>query len=303
MEHSRITVLDRLTGNTFNEKVYGESLLRAIYEKPLLTPLKHGISRCAFVSKGYGWLQKGWWSKKKIQPFIQKYAIDTSEFLESVDSFRSFNDFFIRKLKPSARPISAADAVIPADGRYFFYENIEKAEGFVVKGQKFSLKALLGDDLLAEKYKEAAMVMARLCPTDYHRFHVPVDGVGGSPRQINGYLYSVNPIAVRQNISIFSENKRVITSLSSDLFGDVIFIEVGATNVGSIVHTSQANAALKKGDEKGYFEFGGSSLIVLFPKGAIAFDSDLLEATHQGMEIRCLMGQSMGLAVASHFRK
>jgi phosphatidylserine decarboxylase len=216
-----------------------------------------------------------------------------------VESFNSFNDFFIRKLKPEARPIAEGDliSILPADARYLFYQDLSQLDGFLVKGQRFCLKELLQDEALAGRYEGGSMVLARLCPTDYHRFHFPVDCIPGEPKLINGYLYSVNPIALKQNIDIFTMNKRVVTELETQHFGTIQFIEVGATNVGSINQTFTPHSPCYKGSEKGYFSFGASSLVLLFEPGCIVFDNDLIEATLHNIEMLGLMGQSMGLGM------
>lgn len=287
-----ITYIDRLTGQKQIEKVYGEKALHLLYGSLFGKPLMHAAGRLSFISALYGYLQKRKSSQAKVQPFIEAFGIDPNEFLES--HFDSFNDFFIRKLKPEARPMEGAPAVIPADARYYFHQNIAASKGFIVKGQKFSLEKLLQSKDLAERYKEGAMVMARLCPVDYHRFHFPCACVPGGTQIINGWLYSVNPIALKQNIHIFTENKRTLCELDTQDFGKVLYMEVGATNVGSIVETYVPGVATMKGAEKGYFEFGASALIILFEKDRIVFDSDLVAATEAGLEIRCLLGQSMG---------
>lgn len=296
-----IIYIDRLTGQKLIEKVYKEWALRFIYGdswlshflRPLLLP---SLAKWPWFSHFYGSLQKNPLSARKIQPFIEKFGIDASEFLDSVASYRSFNDFFIRKLKPEARPINSDPcvAVIPADGRYYFYSDIQQCSGFIVKGQKFELEALLGNATLAKEFKGGSMVFARLCPSDYHRFHFPCDCLPGQTKLINGWLYSVNPTAVKKNIQIFTQNKRSLCELRSPLFGKVLYMEIGATNVGSIRETYLPDHWYSKGAEKGYFEFGGSALILLFAKNSIEFDADLLAATEQGLEIRCLLGQSMG---------
>lgn len=291
-----ITYIDRSDGKKKIESVYGGGAIAFLYGPSFVGRLLRTLSATLpFVSAFYGWWQRQSWTKSYIKPFIQRFHIDTSEFLDSPDTFRCFNDFFIRKLKPSARPLTAAPFAIPADGRYYFYQDLSACDGFIVKGKKFSLETLLKDKALAEHYRNGAMVLARLCPTDYHRFHFPCDGTALPPRRINGTLYSVNPYAIKQNINIFTENKRVITEIDSTSYGKVLYIEVGATNVGSIIHTSSANKEYCKGDEKGYFAFGASALILLFEQGRITFDKDLTEATQQGSEIRCLVGQSMGV--------
>lgn len=298
-----IYFIDRKTKEKQQEQVYGEKFLNLLYGKGLSTtligtPLAFLLARIPFFSALFGYLKKLPASKKQIAPFIKTFNVDTSEFLDPPSSFSSFNDFFIRKLKPSARPIAPGNevAIIPADGRYFFYPCCEKADGFIVKGEKFDLATLLDNPTLATQYAQGAMVIARLCPTDYHRYHFPCDCTPGTTTLINGWLYSVNPLAIKKDIEIFTQNKRTLCELHTKTFGKVLFLEIGATCVGAIHQTYTPNTPALKGDEKGYFSFGASSLILLFPPNSIKFDDDLLTATNQNLEIKCLMGQSMGCA-------
>lgn len=298
-----IIYIDRVTGKEEVEQVYGADALKLLYGDGILSrllgrPLVPLLAKMPLFSALYGFWQKLPLSKRKIVPFINKFHVDATEFLDSVDSFHSFNDFFIRKLKPEARPIAKGDnvAVIPADGRYYFYQDVSKTDGFIVKGKKFNLETLVGNDKLASEYSEGAMILARLCPTDYHRFHFPCSCIPGETRTINGYLYSVNPVAIKKNIDIFTENKRAVCELQTNHFGKVLFLEVGATNVGSINQTYTPYQSNAKGAEKGFFAFGASALVILFPKNKIHFDQDLLNATSKGLEIKCLMGQSLGCA-------
>jgi len=298
---NEITFIDRKTHQKCVEKVYGEAALKLLYGDDLIAkiigiPLLHLLVKNPIFSRVYGFFQKCRWSRKKIKPFIKNFDIDPSEFLLPVDQFKSFNDFFIRKLKPQARPIEQDKnaAIIPADGRYLFYQNIAETDGFIVKGQKFNLETLLEDPSLAKKYAKGSMIIARLCPTDYHRFHFPADCVPSNAKMINGWLYSVNPIAIKKDIHIFTQNKRSITELDSELFGKILFLEIGATSVGSIHQTYTPFQSQMKGDEKGYFSFGASCLILLFEEGSLILDEDLLLATNKGYEMRCLMGQKLG---------
>ncbi len=254
------------------------------------------VCRVSLFSKIYGWWQAQPWTKRKIIPFIEKYHINDSEFLRRATSFRSFNDFFTRMLKTQARPLDGRSnvAVIPADARYWFYQDLSKADGFIVKGKKFTLEKLLQNKKLAEKYANGSMAIARLCPSDYHRYHFPCSGVPSPSELINGYLFSVNPNAIAYNYNIFAENKRTLCRYKSDDFGEILYLDVGATFVGSIHQTYKPGVSQDKGSEKGYFSFGGSCLILLFEPGRIKFDEDLIAATQSGKEIRCLMGQSMG---------
>lgn len=295
-----IVYIDRQTKKREIERVYGAKALELLYGNSLITkffgaPILRKLVKNPFFSSFYGFVQNLPSSKKKIAPFIKTFHVDSSEFLNSIDSFKSFNEFFIRKLKTESRPINfdKKTVVMPADGRYRVYQDIQKSDGFLVKGQKFDLKTLLQEDSLAARYVNGTMVMARLCPSDYHRYHFPCDCIPGETRFINGWLYSVNPIALKQDIHIFTQNKRTICELETD-FGKVLFLEIGATNVGSIHQTYSPNKHHLKGDEKGYFSFGASSLILLFEPNRIELDKDLVEATNEGLEIRCLMGQSLG---------
>lgn len=298
-----IIYIDRATQQKKKEKIYGHFFLKLFYAEGarvrffsrIFLPL---MARLSLFSRLYGSFQKSHLSRYKIRPFIEEFAVDPSEFLHPVESFHSFNDFFIRQLKPSARPIATADdtAILPADGRYLVFEDISTVDGFLVKGQKFSLEELLGDREWAKRYCNASMVIARLCPTDYHRFHFPCECVPGSARLINGPLFSVNPMALKKNIHYLSENKRMITQLETLHFGSVLFIEVGATCVGTIHQTYAAGFPAAKGDEKGYFSFGGSCIILLFESKKIALDADLIEASSQKIETLGLFGQSLGLA-------
>lgn len=287
-----IQVINRKTGKIEIEEVFGGKAINWLYGGSKLGCFfAHLSAKLPFVSASYGRMMKKPGSKSKIAPFIRRFNVDESEFLK--EDFQSFNDFFIRKLKPEARPIAKSDFVCPADARYRFFQNIRAADGFYVKGQKFDLTSLIGDKELAKRYENGSMMIARLCPFDYHRFHFAHDSVPTAAEWINGYLYSVNPIALKKDISIFTQNKRRLTVCKSDR-GDSLYIEIGATNVGSIVETYTPELPVKKGDEKGYFEFGASSLILLFEPDMIAFDSDLIELSKGEHEIRCLMGQSMG---------
>lgn len=302
-----IIYIDRMSKAQHIEKVYGSQLLKLLYgnsasSRHVGRKLASFVAKNKWVSQAYGWWQKKRWTKRKIKPFIAKFEIDPAEFAMPLDSFTSFNDFFIRHLKKEARPLAGGQkvAIVPADGRYLFYANIATCPGFVIKGQKFNLSEFLCSDSLAKEYEEASMVIARLCPSDYHRFHFPCDCLPAKAVPINGLLYSVNPLAIKQNIKIFSENKRTLTTLSTQHFGQVLYIEVGATNVGTIVQTYTANQPYAKGAEKGFFSFGGSTLVLLFPKESIQFDPDLLAASQMSLEIKCLMGQSMGQSMWNH---
>ena len=291
-EDKEIYYINRQTGKTEKEQVHCEAALRFLYGSKRGKLVGKLLAKIPLFSQFIGWWQRRSWTKKNIPLFITQYGIDATCFEKTVKSYPSFDAFFIRTLKKESRPLDPGP-IIPADGRYLCYQDIAACDGFVVKGKKFSLEKLVGDEPLAKTYAHGSMVIARLCPSDYHRFHFPVDCIPGPARLINGPLYSVNPIAVKQNIEILAENKRMITLLKTDYYGAILFIEIGATNVGSIHQTYCPDVPYKKGDEKGYFSYGGSSLILLFQKGSIRLASDLLTNSTQHIETLCLMGQPL----------
>ncbi|MCC5832744.1 MAG: phosphatidylserine decarboxylase [Chlamydiales bacterium] len=284
--------IDRTTGETKQEAIYGESVLRFLYGSAFGRFVAKILSSTPLFSRLYGWWQTLSFTKSKIAPFVKKYAIDSAEFEKPLNAYPSFNAFFTRKLKPGVRPL-ADGIVLPADGRYLFYQNIAECDGIVVKGKKFELAQLLQDRELADAYQEGSMVLARLCPTDYHRFHFPCDCLPGESRLINGTLYSVNPIALKQRIELLAENKRMMSRLQTEKYGEILFIEIGATAVGTIHQTYIPRRPYKKGDEKGYFSFGGSSIILLFQPGTIQIDPLLLNNSSQNIETLCLFGQAL----------
>ncbi|MGK5594383.1 MAG: archaetidylserine decarboxylase [Parachlamydiaceae bacterium] len=299
-----IIYFDRLSKKQMEEKVYGGKALQFLYGEDLLSrcfgaPLLHLLSRFSFFSSFVGYWQSRAFTKRKIAPFISHHQIEANEFKDKISDFASFNDFFIRELKKESRPLAQSEAIIPADGRYWFYPEISSANFFYVKNKKFNLSSLLKNEELAHRYEHGSMIIARLCPSDYHRFHFPCDCVPHTTELLNGWLYSVNPLALRKNFDILTTNKRTLCCLDTKKFGQVLYLEIGATSVGSIHQTYQPFCPYLKGEEKGYFSFGGSSLILLFEPKSIQFDEDLVQASKEGVEIRCLMGQSMGFPVES----
>lgn len=289
------TLYDREKKKKIAEKVYFESALKFLYSENIISKgFLFLFTRFSFLSKFYGFINSKKPSKYKIKPFIKHFHIDAREFSKKTKDFKSFNDFFIRKLKKDARPIDLTEdtLIFPCDGRFLAYSNISDLDNFSIKNQKFNLREFLKDEKLTKKYSTGSMLLCRLAPDDYHRFHFPVDCTPVGAKLINGHLYSVNPIALKKNIKILSENKRMITLLQTEKFSDILYIEIGATNVGTINQTFFPNTEYKKGEEKGYFSLGGSSIILLFEKNKIKFDEDLIEMTKQNIETKAKFGMS-----------
>jgi phosphatidylserine decarboxylase len=287
------------------EQIYGERWLRWIYETSLGRLALWLVVRRAFFSGYYGWRMNRRYSAIKILPFIVDYNLDVDEFAKSAFAFKTFNEFFFRALKREMRPITPGDevAVLPADGRHLVFPDIDAAEGFYVKNAKFTLAELLGEtplppeqQVLTRCFAGGAMLISRLAPVDYHRFHFPVGGQAGEPRLINGWLYSVHPIALRRNLRYLVENRRMVTLVESPQFGTVAMVEIGATTVGRIRQMFVSGRNVAKGEEKGLFAFGGSCVITLFARRRIRFDADLVEQSREHRETYARMGNRLGVA-------
>jgi phosphatidylserine decarboxylase len=229
-------------------------------------------------------------SKAEIQKFINFHQLDMSEVLLPLEQFKNFNEFFYRQLKPGARPCSAPDnpkiIVSPADCRSVVFNRMDEATKIWVKGREFSIERLLGSAYPqdAKRYTNGALGIFRLAPQDYHRFHIPVDGVMGTPKTIEGEYYTVNPMAVRSALDVYGENIRVVVPIDSVAHGRVMVICVGAMMVGSTVITRQAGENVKRAEELGYFKFGGSTILLLFEEGAMKFDDDLVDNSNGALE-------------------
>jgi len=293
---NEIIYFDRYRGETCVEQVYGERALRWTYGTLAgRISLNVAVKRAMF-SRWYGWKMDRPSTREMIPGFIEKYGLDATEFVRDVDAFENFNEFFFRKLKPDARPVDLApdSVVFPADGRHLCVPDVSKCEGLFVKGKMFDVETLIDDPVLAKQFAGGSLLLSRLCPVDYHRFHFPVAGVPGPTRLIPGPLYSVNPIALRQNIDILATNKRCLSVLESPLLGKVLVMEIGATCVGSICQTYTTGNEIAKGDEKGYFRFGGSSTLLVFQRGRIEFAPDLIGNSAQHRELYARIGDRMG---------
>jgi phosphatidylserine decarboxylase len=291
-----IQYFNRHTGQIETEQVYGESFLRWAYGTPHGRATLHALVKRPFFSKFYGWRMDRPASAARVAPFLATYALDAADFADAPESFRSFNEFFYRKLKLAARPIDAdPDSVVfPADGRHLGFQRASEIEGVFVKGQRWDLAALLDDADLGRRYADGALVLSRLCPVDYHRFHFPAAGVPSETRLINGPLFSVSPFALRQNLAYLWQNKRTVTRLETERLGTVLLLEIGATCVGSIHQTFTPGKRVEKGAEKGYFAFGGSSTITIFEPGRVELAEDLLTYSAKQVELYARVGTRMG---------
>jgi phosphatidylserine decarboxylase len=303
MTKNKVLIFDRQTKKLEEEKICAKSILLWLYKKGfwshLLAPL------FPLLSKLYALFVTSRYSRRKIKSFIFDFHINQDEFLQKVEDFGSFNDFFIRKLKSESRPIDRDPkvAILPADGRCLAYPNLDLASDFYIKGQKFNLVKFLNKSTLYPSFEGGSLALIRLAPLDYHRFHFPFDCIPQKSLLINGPLFSVNPLALRENVKILYENKRVLTMLKSPIFDEVLFVEIGATLVGSIKETFIPENNYQKGEEKGYFSFGGSSIALLFQRNKIVFAQDLIENSKRLIETKVQFGQVLGFETSAHCLK
>ncbi|KAJ7243915.1 phosphatidylserine decarboxylase-domain-containing protein [Mycena haematopus] len=242
-------------------------------------------------------------SARDIPTFIEFHGLKVDEILEPLESFKTFNQFFYRKLKPSARPVEKLDdpyrLVSAADCRFMPFESVSEATRLWIKGREFTVARLLGDAYKheADRYTGGALAVFRLAPQDYHRFHSPVDGTIGNMTYIAGEYYTVNPQAIRTALDVYGENARKIVPINSPQFGRVMAVCVGAMMVGSIETTVKEGDAVKRGQEFGYFAFGGSTIVLLFEKDVVEWDEDLLANGRVSLETLVRVGMGIGTGI------
>lgn len=243
-----------------------------------------------FVSVFVGFILTTRFSKLFIRPFVQKNAIRLEEYYQD---FYSFNDFFSRRVREEFRPIATGHKTLisPSDGFVSAYE-IQSGLVLPVKHSHYSVASLLQNEELASKYKDGVCLVLRLCVDHYHRYCYLDDGIKEKNISIPGRLHTVRPIALEQ-IPVFTENAREYSVLHTKHFGNVTEVEVGALFVGKI-NNFHEEYTFSKGEEKGTFLFGGSTIILLFEKGKVKFPKKFFEDTKKGKENLVKMGEKIG---------
>lgn len=293
----KIMLIDRRTGAKIEEVIAGESFIKWSCQSILGKLFMDMIGSKKFLSLLMGHYQNSRYSKSQIHKFVKKMDINLEEAERSmISEYKTFNDFFTRKLKPGVRSINAADDVVisPADGRVLAYQNLREYQMLQVKGKYFSIKELLADPVSAEQFKNGSCIVVRLNPSDYHRFHFPISCIPKAHQVIAGQYYSVNPMSLECVDKVYCKNVRHISYLKNGKHGIIGVVEVGATMVGSVVQTYDPDCEAKKGEEKGYFQFGGSTVILLFQPNQITLDADLIVNTMNGFETLIRMGEAIG---------
>lgn len=278
------------------EKVAGSTYVKWTYTSSVGMRLLELIVKKKLFSKLYGFFCDTKMSKKKISSFITDFGIDISICEKKLDEFESFNDFFTRKFTSEARYIDGSSSSLTSfgDGKLVAYDSIDLNKLVQIKGYTYSFNKIIDQPSIVSKFSEGTCLILRLAPTDYHRFHFIDNGICEESKKIKGDYYSVNPIALKAVPELFCKNRREWSIFHSDNFGDVLCIEVGATFVGSIIQTYAPEKRVKKGDEKGYFKFGGSTTILFFEKDKVKIDEDIIDQTNKGYETSVVLGEKIG---------
>ncbi|MEX0798832.1 MAG: phosphatidylserine decarboxylase [Bacteriovoracaceae bacterium] len=299
-----IEFFNRYTRQVETEKVYGDFLVKFLYNSSpgkVLTP----IFANKFVSKAYGMMQNNMLSQLKVPGFVKNFAIDLTDYepgslkLSNQSlSYKNFNEFFIRKFSPGKRSFLSEQKRMPAcaEARYFGYESVGEETVVPVKGKYLNEEKILKNPELAKDFAGGPVLIARLCPVDYHRYHYVDDGKTLANYHLKGEFHSVNPLALKFKSDIFMENERRVSILETKNFGKLAFVEVGAVMVGRIVQTHDEKKSFKRGDEKGYFLFGGSTVILMGQKGSWKPSADILENTAKARETYVHLGDEIARA-------
>jgi len=305
-----ILVFDRQNKLVIEEIVSPVILLamRALYQSKIgRTFLQNEgfLKRMHLLSVSEGEYRDSEESRKDIESFVDSFKgqLDMSSAEKPMSAYKTFNEFFSRKLKPGARPICPGENIVvsSADCRLTLYSTIDAASRFWVKGRNFSVAGLLGDyderkNGISKQFFNGSMAIFRLAPQDYHRYHSPISGTIKSITDIPGHLLTVNPIAINcQYADVFTVNKRSVMILETPEFGTVAFVAIGATLVGSIVWTASVGDSVAKGDELGFFQFGGSTCIALFQPGRVTWDEDIVSNSEKSLETLIQMGDHIGI--------
>lgn len=262
--------------------LYGHAAGRILL-RPLISP---------WFSKAGGWLLHTRLSALAVKPYAQMNQIDLSECKKQ--TFRSFNDFFTRELKASARPVNPKPEVwiSPCDSR-LIVSPISREGRFVIKGTPYTVESLLKNRGLAERYVGGRLWLHRLCVNDYHRYIYPADGVKSSNILIPGVFHTVNPIAGEAE-PIYKKNTREYCLIRTKTFGTILMMEVGAMLVGKIENRNRSQGVVHRGQEKGNFAFGGSTVLLLSQPGCVEPFEAIARNSAAGIETQVRMGEAVG---------
>ncbi len=264
-----------------------EFLYKTAFGRVLLKPL---ISRP--VSRICGAYLDTKLSKCHIKSFAKNNNINTDDYI--LDGIGSFNDFFCRRIKEGLRPVDMAENsfVAPCDGLLTVYP-ITSGSVIPVKQSVYTISELLEDEMLAADFNGGYCLVYRLCVDHYHRYGYVETGSKGANRFISGKLHTVRPIALSE-YPVFVRNCREYCTIDTEAHGKLVQMEVGAMLVGRIVNDMADPFNVVRGKEKGHFEYGGSTIIVLAQRGRVKIREDIMYSTMNGVETPVKFGEAVG---------
>jgi len=285
--------ISRLDGLSHFEDTFGGAMIELGYKNPIGRQVTGSKVFQKLTSKAVDFWMSSSFSKTKVKDFVNNYGIKMSDFKVPADGFKSFNDFFIRQLNEGVREFPPENMGAPAEGRLSVFSLKDLSTELYFKGVKQNIAQLLGgDEELAKNFIGGWAFVFRLCPVDYHRFHFCATGPVNKASRVSGKLHSVNPVSLSFHPSAFVENERQVTIQDSHKFGKLAYVEVGALCVGKIVQTYSPAVEAQVGDEKGYFEFGGSTQILL-TTSTVEPSKDLQDNTRNGLETLVQLGNEI----------
>ncbi len=278
------------SGHSMKENETQKNALKFLYENKLGRILLGQLVK-PWVSKASGFVLSSSCSKILITPFVKMNKINLEEY--EIRPYSSYNDFFTRRIREGQRVIDQKPEhlIAPCDGR-LSVSQIRKDSRFYIKDTQYSLKSLLRNQKLAEAYENGILLLFRLAVEDYHRYCYIDNGIKTRNYHIAGVYHTVNPLA-NQTFPIYKENTREFSLLKSENFGRILMMEVGALLVGKIVN-NQEEATVQRAEEKGRFEFGGSTIIILLQKEKALIDEDILNNSMHGIETKVKLGEKIG---------
>lgn len=305
-----VQVRDRQTSELVDEPLFSESAMRFLFDtKPGLILAERFLTKTWF-SRLYGYYKSGAWSKPGIQDFIHKYHIRSQDFADA--DFQNFNQFFYRKFKDGVREFPTDPRCLgsPAEGRLLAYAEASQCPFLPIKNQQVPMDELVGrvpsgtrhhaglDATVWESFKQGPTLILRLSPLDYHRFHAPDEGRILSQSVVKGDLFTVHPMGWASRPDVFFRNHRMVSVLETKNFGLLLYVAVGGFCVGRI-RSSLVSGAFRRGQELGWFEMGGSTLLLCGQRNAFQIDSDLLQSSVGRLESLVKLGEKIATITSS----
>jgi phosphatidylserine decarboxylase len=288
-----LTYWNRYKNEICEDRIYADWFIKWCYEKKIGKLFLDSFFSKKRFNLLYGLYKSSSYSLKQIQTDIEEYSVDMDLFKKT--PFKSYSDFFLREFKNGARKFNSDRKVLPAfgEGRVLAFNEIKEDHKYPVKGEFLTPELLLGNTKVAQDFIGGPIVIIRLCPIDYHHFHYPVEGKILDRYKLTGNYHSVNVLALKNKADIFVKNEREVTIIENDFFGKMAYIEVGAMCVGKIIQNNPKNLECSRGELKGHFEFGASTVILMGQKDKWIPSCDILSHSQKNIESYIKLGDEI----------